>query len=91
MNKVTLERMYLSKFILINYPNSEGNYTVTFGAKSKPAGHCRFVISLTAYKCNWERFVPESNFIFLICIFAINAIYFKHKFTKLIAILVKGC
>lgn len=55
MNKVTLEHMYLSEFILsfyVNLPDSEVNYTVKSEAKSMLAGHYRFVLSLTAYKCN---------------------------------------
>lgn len=58
LNKVTLEHMYLSEFILsfyVNLPDSEVNYTVKSEAKSMLAGHYRFVLSLTAYKCNWEH------------------------------------
>lgn len=85
LNKVTLEHMYLSEFILsfdVNFPDSEVNYTVKSEAKSMLAGHYRFVLSLTAYKCNWEHFVVLPKFLFFICIFAINAIRLKHNFTK---------
>lgn len=64
LNKVTLEHMYLSEFIFyfyvsfyVNFPDSEGSFV----AKSMLTGHYRFVVSLTAYKCNWEHFVLLSN------------------------------
>lgn len=67
MNKVTLEHMYLSEFILsfyVNFPDSEGNYTVKLVAKSVLTGRYRFAASLTAYRCNWEHFVLVSNFLY---------------------------
>lgn len=49
-----------------------------------PAGHFRFVVKLLINAIG-NILSSYQIFFFFICIFAINAIHFKHKFTKFYA------